>query len=223
MTVPGESDDVMARPSIEPRSVRAVPWSRLRDPVVLILVLAGIFDWLSGNPIHSILLFAAAASLLWEAVRPDAEAADHRTWMVQPGDARSSGTLGPVLLIAALAFSVLVGGFGRYSWPATVAVAVPGAFALVFAWRSALPDTHELESGGRAEPFALRGIVVWISVVVALGLFELTNLLLQPSLTTDSYAHPTLSVMTDPVLASHPGRSAVLFLWLALGWFLFRR
>ena len=60
-------------------------------------------------------------------------------------------------------------------------------------------------------------------MVVALGLFELTNLLLQPSLTTDSYAHPTLSVMTDPVLASHPGRSAVLFLWLALGWFLFRR
>jgi hypothetical protein len=57
-------------------------------------------------------------------------------------------------------------------------------------------------------------------VVVALGLWELTQLLLQPSLTTDSRSHPTISVLTDPVLGSHPGRSVLLFAWLAAGWFL---
>jgi len=54
------------------------------------------------------------------------------------------------------------------------------------------------------------------------GLWELTQLLLQPTLTTDSYAHPTISVLTDPVLASHVGRSILLFVWLAVGWFLVR-
>ena len=57
----------------------------------------------------------------------------------------------------------------------------------------------------------------------ALSLWELISLLLQPSLTTDSYAHPTISVLTDPVLASHPGRTIVLILWLAFGWFLLRQ
>jgi hypothetical protein len=66
-------------------------------------------------------------------------------------------------------------------------------------------------------------MVAWILVFVALGLWELTNLLLQPSLTTDSQAHPTLSVLTDPVLGSHLGRSIGLALWLGLGWFLVRR
>jgi hypothetical protein len=55
-----------------------------------------------------------------------------------------------------------------------------------------------------------------------LGLWELTQLLLQPTLTTDSYAHPTISVLTDPLLASHVGRSILLFVWLAAGWFLVR-
>jgi hypothetical protein len=60
-------------------------------------------------------------------------------------------------------------------------------------------------------------------VFVALGLWELTQLLLQPSLTTDSQAHPTLSVLTDPVLGTHPGRSIALFAWAAFGWFLLQR
>ena len=62
--------------------------------------------------------------------------------------------------------------------------------------------------------------MAWAAVFVTLGLWELTQLLLQPTLTTDSYAHPTISVLSDPVLATHPGRSIALFVWLALGWFL---
>jgi hypothetical protein len=46
---------------------------------------------------------------------------------------------------------------------------------------------------------------------------------LQPSITTDSYAHPTISTLTDPVLAASPGRSLVLAAWLAFGWYLVER
>jgi hypothetical protein len=61
--------------------------------------------------------------------------------------------------------------------------------------------------------------VVWAGAAV----WELTALYLQPSLHTDSYAHPTLSVLANPVLHSVPGRAAVLFAWLAFGWYLARR
>jgi len=60
----------------------------------------------------------------------------------------------------------------------------------------------------------------WAVVLVSGGLLELGSLLQQPHLTTDSYAHPTVSALTDPLLASHPGRSVVLGGWLLTGWFL---
>jgi hypothetical protein len=60
-------------------------------------------------------------------------------------------------------------------------------------------------------------------VFVALALWELSALLLQPSLTTGSWAHPTISVLMDPILATHLGRSIVLSLWLASGGFLLQR
>src|SRR5947207_15565922 len=37
-----------------------------RDPVVVILVLAGFFDAISGNPIHGLVLGAAAAALAFD-------------------------------------------------------------------------------------------------------------------------------------------------------------
>jgi hypothetical protein len=64
---------------------------------------------------------------------------------------------------------------------------------------------------------------VWAAVFLALGVLELTNLLLQRSFKADSHAHPTLSVLTDPILASHPGRSVALLTWLTVGWFLLKR
>src|SRR5207249_11957569 len=106
---------------------------------------------------------------------------------------------------------------GRDSWPATVAVVVPGATVLALMFRGPLDQGRE---SPRLHPV---GVVAWLSVFVGLALWELTSLLLQPSLTTDSYAHPTLSVLSDPILATHPGRSLGLFLWLAFGWFLVQR
>jgi hypothetical protein len=60
-------------------------------------------------------------------------------------------------------------------------------------------------------------------VFVAACLWELWSLLEQPNLATSSYAHPTISTLTDPVLSTWAGRSIVLAGWLALGWFLVER
>jgi len=182
----------------------------VRDPIIGILLLAGIFDWLSGNAIHSVLLFTAALALAWDAIVPHPI---EGTGPAVPVPTR----LGPIPVAGALAYSVIIGGFGRYSWTTTIAVIVPAGAALALAWRR---RGHAGPGPKRLDPV---GEVAWASVFVALALWELTQLLLQPSLTTDSYAHPTISVLTDPVLTTHPGRSIVLFLWLALGWFLLQR
>jgi hypothetical protein len=187
----------------------------LRDPVVLILLLAGFFDGVSGNAIHSILLFSAAFALTWESM-------GNRAPVPSPGPVSHLSSLAGIPVIraglaaSALAFAVIVGRFGRYSWPATVPVALVAALAIAIGWRG---RGHTLEPA----PLGPVGAVAWAALFVTASLWELIQLLLQPSFTTDSYAHPTLSVLTDPVLASHLGRSVVLFAWLAFGWFLLER
>jgi hypothetical protein len=110
-----------------------------------------------------------------------------------------------------------VGSFQRYSWPATIAVCIPAAAGVIVAWW--------VSAGSETEPERLSrpGIAAWALVWVGVAVWELTALYLQPSLTTDSPAHPTLSYLADPVLASFPGRAVVLFGWLAFGWYLARR
>ena len=67
------------------------------------------------------------------------------------------------------------------------------------------------------------GAALWGGVLLAGGLWELGSLAQQPGLDVTSYAHPTISALTDPVLASHPGRSLALAVWLLIGWYLVRR
>jgi len=193
---------------------------------VAILLLAGIFDGLSGNAIHSVLLFTTGIALSWDELLHGPTRAGDTATLRSPPARRSDriltltggqGARSALLIAAALGYAIVVGGFARYSWPATTAVIIPGAAALAVAWREPLGQ----ESG--PEKLDPLGTLAWAAVFVALSLWELISLLLQPSLTTDSYAHPTISVLTDPVLASHPGRTIVLVLWLAFGWFLLRQ
>jgi hypothetical protein len=209
-------------------TVAATVWFGPRDPVVSILLLASIFDGLSGNPVDALLLFAAGAALGRERasregreVGPSRMAA-HEEASPRPGP-RGLITVGrlplltPILLAGALIYGVIVGGFERFSWPMTLAVAGPGALALAVAWRGSLGPQRELptaDSGG-AGPWGL--------AFAAFGLWEFTNLILQPSWSIGSYDHPTLSLLSDPLLSVHSGRSTGLFLWLALGWYLAKR
>jgi len=208
----------------------------LRDPVVVVFLLAAIFDVLSGDALFDgMALFAVAASLGWDRVGsrraslggPDAAApaeggrakSEHAIPVAPAPDGRVGVNLrlSPRLVMGGLAYATVVGWFSRFSLPASIAVLVPGTAAVAVAWRGS--PRGDLDRG-RVDPF---GAAVWASVFVALALWELAALLLQPSLTTDSFAHPTISVLMDPVLASHLSRSVAISLWLASGWFLLRR
>lgn len=127
----------------------------------------------------------------------------------------------PALLAAWLAggvlYAVVVGSFSRYSWPATVAVAGLGAAVVAIGWRG---PRHTRPAPPRPP---LTGLVLWGVLAVACCLWELWSLLEQPNLATSSYAHPTISTLTDPVLSTWAGRSIVLAAWLGLGWFLVER
>ena len=127
----------------------------------------------------------------------------------------------PALLAAGLAggvlYAVVVGSFSRYSWPATLPVAALGAAVVAIGWRG---PRHNRPAPPR--PPAV-GLALWSGVAVACCLWELWSLLEQPNLATSSYAHPTISTLTDPVLSTWAGRSIVLAGWLALGWFLVER
>ena len=200
-------------------TARRLQWTApFRDLVFVILVLAGIFDGLSGNPIHCLLLFGVAIALGREAVLGRGKQVLGAP-ASQPSTEDRSGRVSVWLVgaLLVLTYALLIGSFGRYSWPATAAVLVPGAAALILSWQGPLRSRPE------PQPLSPVGLVAWSSVFIGLGLWELTQLLLQPSLTTDSWAHPTISVITDPALATHPGRSLALAVWMGLGMFFLGR
>ena len=146
---------------------------------------------------------------------------------VGPAAAQAAGSAGtarlrrPLVILAGLAcgagYALVVGSFSRFSWPATVPVVALGTAVVVVGWRG--PRRLRPVSG----PLPVAGTALWGGVFVAACLWELSSLLQQPNLETGSYAHPTISTLTDPVLATMAGRAVVLAAWLGLGWFLVER
>jgi hypothetical protein len=209
-------------------SVGSIVSRLVRQPVVGALVAAGVVDAISGSPLsHGALLVAVALGLVVDTVlrRPVHGAASERGAAPAGRAADAAITKGPSvlsvlrptpgLLLGGVAYAVVVGAFARYSWPVTVAVMAPGLVAIGIAWRT--PARERQASIGRV------GAAAWATVFLALALWELATLLLQPDLVTMSYAHPTISYLMEPVLAEHAGRSITLFLWLTFGWFLLHR
>jgi hypothetical protein len=200
--------------------------SGLREPVVVVLLLIAFFTWISGKPLDGLLMLVVGVSLAWDTARRSRQGAPPERG---PAEGSPAGVARPpavawrprLLALAWLAggavYAVVVGSFSRYSWPATVAVAGLGVAVVVAGWRG----PH------RSRPAPARlprtGLALWGLVLVTGCLWELWSLLEQPTLTTDSYAHPTISTLTDPVLSTWAGRSLVLACWLGLGWFLVER
>jgi hypothetical protein len=181
----------------------------LASPVVGILLLAGLFDGLSGNPVGSVLLVGVGLALARSRVEADADE-------VVEAAPRSRSVAERCLIAGAIvAYAVVAGAPARVSWPATVAVALAGITVLVIAARS--------RTRRPVPPPRPVGAAMWAGVLVSIALWELINLLLQPSFTTGSYAHPTLSVLADPILAGGVGRSAAMAVWLTAGWYLVER
>jgi len=197
------------------------------DPVVIVLLLIGFFSAISGKPLDGFLMLLVAAALAWDARArgrqlPATPAADTRPGPPAPAAAaaarRGRGSLATVAAVAAGAgYAIITGSFTRFSWPATAAVVGVGTLVVLAGWpppRSARPDSG---------PLPRTGVALWGVVLVAGGLWELWSLLQQPAMDTTSYAHPTISALTDPVRAGQPGRAVVLGGWLLLGWYLVRR
>jgi hypothetical protein len=65
---------------------------------------------------------------------------------------------------------------------------------------------------------AVGGLVLWAALFVILCLWELAAFLLG-----NDEAHPTFSMLADPVLSFPPTRALAGFGWLAWGWYLLSR
>lgn len=210
--------------------------SGVRQPIVAILLLVAFFTVLSGKPLDGLLLSMVATALAWDAglrareASPRQEAVSQCAPSARPefGDLtqRSAWRLRvgrPAVRVIGLGtalaviYSLVVGSFTRYSWPATAGVAGLSAGVVIVGWGG---PTRQRAIPGR---FARAGITVWGVLFVAASLWELGALLGQPDFETGSYAHPTISTLTDPLLSSALGRSAALMGWLALGFFLVDR
>ena len=199
--------------------------SGLRQPLVAILLLIALCTAITGKPLDGFLMLTVATLLVWDAARsrlhqpsrpvpaytaPSADGAGRAT--------RRRGVLAGIAgLTAAGLYATIVGSFSRFSWPATIAVMTLGCLMVAIGWQGPLRQRAALT--GRP----LRRAWLWAVLLAAGGTWELSSLLQQPHLTTDSYAHPTISALSDPLLAGHPGRSVALGGWLLMGWFVVGR
>jgi hypothetical protein len=240
----GQDDAAGAAVRSTPGQVAAA-LAGVREPIVVILFIIAVLTWISGKPLDGLLMLVVAVSLTLDAARrarrgdppegrPAAGATSGGTSPaavpgVQPAgpaprpDAPPAGArrrrwrAALAWLAGGALYVLVVGSFSRYSWPATVPIVGLGAAVVVTGWRGrrrSRPATARLPAAGLA---------LWGLVLVAGGLWELWSLLQQPNLATGSYAHPTISTLTDPVLSTWAGRSIVLAGWLGLGWFLVER
>ena len=140
---PQRIDGDAARPGAT--AVLPAALAALVDPVVGILLLAGIFDGISGNPIHGVVLCGVAFALAVDGFgRRRGEPAPQE----QAAPLFHAERV-PTLLVVALAavFAFVVGGFGRYSWPATVVVVCP-ALEIVITPPHMQLQVEELVSAG---------------------------------------------------------------------------
>lgn len=194
------------------------------DPVIVVLLLIAFFSAISGKPLDGALMLLVAAGLAWD-VRarsrriPAAPADDEPPSAPVPDDAAAPrrGARRLAAVAAGASYAIIAGSFSRFSWPATAAVVSVGILVVLAGWQ---PPRRPRPDAG---PLPRTGVLMWGGVLVAGGLWELWSLFQQPAMDTTSYAHPTISALTDPVLTAQPGRALVLGGWLLLGWYLVRR
>lgn len=220
--------------------------SGVRQPIVAILLLISLFTVLSGKPLDGLLLATVAMALAWDAGMnsrqvaakalavpaaqiglpaqdglpaqvglPAQEPAQQGAWRLRYRPPRLR--LVAIGSAAAVVYALTVGSFTRYSWPATAGVVGLGASVVVVGWGG---PTRQRQIPAR---FTRIGAFTWGTLFVGASLWELTALLMQPNIETSSYAHPTISTLTDPLLGSVPGRLIALLGWIALGAYLVER
>jgi hypothetical protein len=224
---------VRVRTTFTERAVVTV--SGIRQPVVAILLMIALFTVLAGKPLDGLLLAIVAIALAWDAGMTARQHFGPAATASQDGAQEGAGSPWPgeaawrpragrprrrhivIGLTGAAIYSLTVGSFSRMSWPATAGVVGLGAGVVIIGWGG---PTRQREI---PRPFSRTGVLSWGSLLLAACLWELGALLGQPTLAQSSYAHPTISTLTDPLLATSPGRMVALIGWIALGAFLVER
>ena len=125
-----------------------------------------------------------------------------------------SRVLGVAAWTAVALYAWIAGSFPSFTWAATAAVLLPGV-AIFLAGTVGHAATTE---GPPPRRVSGRAVLVWSVPVGAFCVLEVVNDMLG-----STYAHPTLSVLMDPVLTQHPLRSLAIFGWLVGGWRLVQR
>jgi hypothetical protein len=201
----------------------------LRDPVAWILVIAGVVELLSGGTAaRGAILFAGAGLILADRIRVGLVRA--RAGLGYSGSVSVVAAARPPIdaaplqaavnrrswIVGAVVAALLVALVGVHTLPLTATTGALGILAVGWAWLTQ-PVAPPLRR------FRVGGLLAWAGVFLALGLWELSALLGQPTLAESSYDHPTISYLLDPVFATYVGRFVGLCLWAALGRSLVRR
>jgi hypothetical protein len=182
-----------------------------RDLPILIIIIAGLFHLGRGAEVDGLVFVTIGVALVIAELR-DRPA-------TQPPPARPEREpLGVqwILLgvLLSVTYGVIVGGWAPASAPVVLAVAVPGLLILPLAWRVGPPSRATKPGPAKW---------VWAGVMVLVCLWELFAFLAQPDAHTDSYDHPTLSAILNPLFHSSTVRAVLLVAWLGVGLWLARR
>jgi hypothetical protein len=109
-----------------------------------------------------------------------------------------------------LLYAVLAALCRPLTAPAAVAVLLPGVALLTLtAWRRGSPRRAVCSRGS---------VVPWVVLSLLFGGWELTA-----ALWGNDSAHPTFSLLLDPVLETYPARLLGWFAWLGMGRWLVTR
>lgn len=178
------------------------PASRpFREPTLWFLLIAVVVHVIRQNVVDVVVFLGVAVLIVADAWRPVRARGAVRWWPSWP-----------VAALICTSYALVLVPMTRTGWPMRIAVAVPGLVALVVVlWfgRALVEEVPRRRVG--------RGWVVWTGLLVVGCLAQLYSWLQQPDPNTDSYAHPTLSSLVDPLLAGSVTRAVAAAVWLAVG------
>ena len=189
-------------------------WQVLREPAIPIILVAGLVHIARRNAADIAIFFGTAGIIL----------ADRRwnrcsTAGLSPRRSMSSGLPIRAAVVGCLGYAGVLAFFPRDGWVSLVGLAIPGVVALTAILSQ--PDSP-LSRGAEPLDAPASGWRWWPALGVAGCLWELTSFFQQPNSQTDSFRHPTLSSVLDPVLADPLPRALATWCWLLVGGWLVR-
>jgi hypothetical protein len=179
----------------------AGPARPLREVTIWFVLVATVVHVIRANVLDVLVFLGTAVLILLDARRPVPQRLGRPGWFTPA-----------VAVLVCVGYGLLVLPMARTGWPMRAAVAVPGVLALVVVLGS---GRHLVEQPPAVRP--RRSWLVWAAPLAFGCLFQLFNFFEQPDPETDSYAHPTLSSIVDPMLAGSPSRAVFVAVWLAIG------